>query len=195
VLGLLAEQGPLHGHQLRRAAERAVADDWARVSPGALYRELHLLHTQGLVAPLRTEQPGRRPTRTVYAITASGAAELERISAEALTVTRQGNDLVQTALLFGAVSTTAALRTALENRMHAIAAILQHLSCPPETEPQRGLGEVLVYQRRRTHLEAELRWLRDCLCTLVEQEHSGRTRAGCDEMVDSSRDRRSLRLG
>ena len=39
------------------------------MSVGALYRELRTMEGEGLVAATRTEKVGKRPERTVYAIT------------------------------------------------------------------------------------------------------------------------------
>ena len=59
VLGILATQGPRHGHQIRRAAEITNVGEWGGVSVGALYRELRTMDAEGLVTAVRTEQVGR----------------------------------------------------------------------------------------------------------------------------------------
>ena len=45
------------------------------VRPGSLYGALHRLAAEGLIEPLRTEQDGQFPARTVYAITSEGRRE------------------------------------------------------------------------------------------------------------------------
>src|SRR5580693_4667317 len=40
ILGLLAERGPMHGHQIRRTAELTNAEVWGGITGGALYAEL-----------------------------------------------------------------------------------------------------------------------------------------------------------
>jgi DNA-binding PadR family transcriptional regulator len=50
--------------------------EWGGVSVGALYRELRAMDGEGLISAVRTEQAGRRPARTVYAITDEGRLEL-----------------------------------------------------------------------------------------------------------------------
>ena len=75
ILGLLAEHGPRHGHQLRRDAELAEVDRWAGVGVGSLHRELRGLEAEGLIEAVRTEgRVGRRPERTVYGLTDEGQA-------------------------------------------------------------------------------------------------------------------------
>ena len=73
ILGLLAERGPMHGHQIRRTAELTNAEVWGGITGGALYAELRKLGGEGLIEAIREEQVGRRPARTVYQITEEGA--------------------------------------------------------------------------------------------------------------------------
>src|SRR3954468_11188902 len=84
VLGLLASQGPRHGHQIRRDAERTNVGNWGGVSVGALYREIRQMEREGLVEAVRTEQVGRRPARTVYRITDEGGRRLHDLRGEAI---------------------------------------------------------------------------------------------------------------
>ena len=64
ILGVLAERGPMHGHQIRRTAELTNAEVWGGITGGALYAELRKLDGEGLVEAVREEQVGRvRPGR------------------------------------------------------------------------------------------------------------------------------------
>src|SRR6185437_1749194 len=101
VLGLLASHGPRHGHQIRRDAERTNVGNWGGVSVGALYREIRQMEREGLVEPVRTEQVGRRPARTIYRITEAGGRALHDLRGEALRVLRFGPDAFGVALVFG----------------------------------------------------------------------------------------------
>src|SRR5579863_4011721 len=91
VLGLLAN-GPRHGHQIRRDAEQTNVGNWGGVSVGALYRELRAMEGEGLVVPLRTEQVGRRPARTVYQISEEGRRELRILRERAIRELQFGLD-------------------------------------------------------------------------------------------------------
>src|SRR5262249_26026727 len=101
VLGILATQGPRHGHQIRRAAELTNVGEWGGVSVGALYRELRTMDADGLVTAVRTEQVGRRPARTVYAITDEGRMELALLRGQATSSVYWGADPLGVALTFG----------------------------------------------------------------------------------------------
>src|ERR1700685_4444638 len=76
VLGALARHGPMYGHQIRRDARIDRTELWSEVKPGSLYAALHRLQDEGLIEPVRTEQQGNLPARTVYAITGAGRREL-----------------------------------------------------------------------------------------------------------------------
>ena len=49
ILGLLAERGPMHGHQIRRTAELTNAEVWGGITGGALYAELRKLDGERLI--------------------------------------------------------------------------------------------------------------------------------------------------
>jgi DNA-binding PadR family transcriptional regulator len=84
VLGTLAAQGPAHGHQIKRTIETINVEAWSEIRVGSLYHALHQLEAEGLVEAMRTEQPGRMPARTVYAITEAGRQELARLRDQGL---------------------------------------------------------------------------------------------------------------
>src|ERR1039458_10072137 len=137
ILGVLAERGPMHGHQIRRIAELTNAGAWGGITGGALYSELRKLNSEGLVQAVREEQVGRRPARTVYEITAEGRLELvvQRDAAE--------------------------LGERLAARRHRVTGQLQAMAA----EPQRLTGQgvlpplaVAAFRRGELRLEAELQW-------------------------------------
>ena len=84
VLGMLAGRGPMYGHQIRRDARVDRTELWSQVRPGSLYGALHRMEAEQLIEAVRTEQQGRLPARTVYAITEEGRRELRSLRAEAL---------------------------------------------------------------------------------------------------------------
>jgi DNA-binding PadR family transcriptional regulator len=100
VLGTLSQHGPRHGHEIRRIAEVTDVVEWGGVSVGALYRELRSMEAEGLVEALRTERVGRRPARTVYAITRDGGLELALLRGQAIRNTQISPDSLGVALSF-----------------------------------------------------------------------------------------------
>ncbi len=102
VLGTLARHGPKHGHEIRRIAEVTNVGEWGGVSVGALYRELRTMEGEALVDAVRTEQVGRRPERTVYAITSEGRLELDMLRERAIRAVQFGPDPLAVAITFAA---------------------------------------------------------------------------------------------
>lgn len=75
VLGLIAEE-PRHGYAVRAAFEEQLGDFW-ELNFGQVYQVLTTLEHEGLVVGA-DERVGKRPPRTVYAITAKGRQALRR---------------------------------------------------------------------------------------------------------------------
>lgn len=177
VLGLLASQGPRHGHQIRREAERTNVGNWGGVSVGALYRELGLLEKEGLIEPLRTEQQGRRPARTVYRIKDRGREVLRVARAEAIRELRFGPDAFGVALVFGRTWGGKELKALLNERRKALAEALAGLNAECErlqAEGAIGPLDVTMFRRRAMQLEAELRWHDEFSPTIAELPESGK---------------------
>ncbi len=140
ILGLLAERGPMHGHQIRRTAELTNAEVWGGITGGALYAELRKLDGEGLVQAVREEQVGRRPARTVYEITEEGRLELVVQRDAALEVVFGSADPLSVVLLFAAGADASELGERLTGQ-----GVLPPLA-------------VAAFRRGELRLEAELRW-------------------------------------
>jgi DNA-binding PadR family transcriptional regulator len=160
ILGLLAE-GPLHGHQIRRAAELSGIEQWGGVKVGALYGMLHRLEAEGLIEPVRVEQEGRRPKRTVYAITSDGFEELDIHRDRALTQPALHSTTVEAALKWSAGLDHGSLRERLARRRNALEAAQEELLANRELHYSEGhlsTASLAGYRRTQLHLDAELAW-------------------------------------
>src|SRR5579875_1216978 len=162
ALGTLARYGPQHGHQIRRLADVTNVGEWGGVSAGALYRELRAMEREGLVAELRTEQVGRRPARTVYAITADGRLELASLRTRVLMSTEYGPDAVGVALTFAVDDMDREeLREILRARRDRLAISHRELAAWRERGVARGYISPMqsaTMRRGELHIEAEVRW-------------------------------------
>jgi DNA-binding PadR family transcriptional regulator len=161
ILGLLAERGPMHGHQIRRTAELTNAEVWGGITGGALYAELRKLDGEGLIEAVREERVGRRPARTVYQITAEGRLELVVQREAALDVIFGSADSVSVVLLFAAGADAAELSEQLANRRRRIAGQLEAMTGERERLTAQGVLPplaVAAFRRGELRLEAELRW-------------------------------------
>jgi DNA-binding PadR family transcriptional regulator len=161
VLGLLASSGPRHGHQIRREAEQTKVGNWGGVNVGALYRELRRMEEDGLVEPVRSEQVGRWPARTIYQITEEGQRELFILRERAIRDVHHGPDTLSVALLFGRIGDRSELIKLLRARRQTIANALESIASDRVRGQVGGfLGpiDIAVFRRGEIRLEAELRW-------------------------------------
>lgn len=75
VLALLRE-APMHPYQMQRLLRARHKDEILALKRGSLYHAIRRLQQSGLITAESTERDGRRPERTVYAITPAGQAAL-----------------------------------------------------------------------------------------------------------------------
>lgn len=159
VLGVLESNGPLHGHKVRREAETKNVERWGGVNVGSLYRELHRMESEELIEAVRSEQLGRRPARTVYAITDEGRRELSRLRTEAFRSEEGSLDPVGVALLFGGPIDAAELASQLGFRRQLLRAHLRALEEERHRfTPGLTMAAIAVYRRGELRLAAELAW-------------------------------------
>lgn len=177
MLGALAKLGPMYGHQLRRNARMDRADLWSDVRPGSLYGALHRLAAEGLIEPLRTEQSGNLPARTVYAITEEGHRELRALRAEALCEVGLRPDPVDLAVTMSGDLDEDTLRGYVEDRIKALSAYAARSASHhgERAWPGQTVADDLVAEHARLRFEAELTWhqlLLDQLPKLTEESET-----------------------
>jgi DNA-binding PadR family transcriptional regulator len=159
VLGALARHGPMYGHQIRRDARVDRTELWSEVRPGSLYSALHRLQAEGLIEPVRTEQQGNLPARTVYAITGEGRRELRALREEALREVTMRPDPVDLALAMSADLDEDTLRGYFASRREALssrAAFLVHER--GRVWPDQAPADDLIMEHAIARVETELRW-------------------------------------
>jgi DNA-binding PadR family transcriptional regulator len=83
VLDLLLER-PMHPYEIRQTIRHRRLDEHVKVKGGSLYHTVDRLLAEGLIEPVETERQGKRPERTVYAITEAGRDEFTDWLDEAL---------------------------------------------------------------------------------------------------------------
>jgi DNA-binding PadR family transcriptional regulator len=160
ALGILARNGPSHGHHIRRVADLTNVGEWGGVSVGALYRELRTMEREGLIEAARTEKVGNRPERTVYAITDEGQLELTTLREQAIKPLLSGPDPLGVAILFALDGVD---REELEQLIAR-----GHIDVLAAASMRRGL----------MHIDAEIRWHDELDATLAEADGAAPGKAG-----------------
>lgn len=169
VLGSLAKSGAMHGHQIRREAQIDRTELWADIKPGSLYAALHRMADEGLIAPVKTEQQGNLPARTIYEITQAGREELEVHRDEALRRTKLASDPVDLALQYLDDLKPASVRQAIINRRQAYAAqVTEWQRLQEQADPHITDLERLGFRHQLLRLEAEIAWHDEVLAQLPE---------------------------
>lgn len=75
VLALLHER-PMHPYEMQQVISDRRIHQFVKVRAGSLYHTVERLHQRlGLIRPVETARAGRRPERTVYAVTDDGRQE------------------------------------------------------------------------------------------------------------------------
>jgi DNA-binding PadR family transcriptional regulator len=161
ILGVLAERGPMHGHQIRRLGELTNAEVWGGITGGALYAELRRLERDELVRPVRHEQVGKRPARIIFEITEDGRLELAIQRQQALESVHDAADPVSVVLLFAAGADPDELHQRLASRRLKVQGQLDAMVAERTLLAGQGVLSPMAlaaFRRGELRLEAELRW-------------------------------------
>lgn len=170
ILGTLDRGGPMHGHQIRRAAQVDRTELWTDFKAGSIYAALPRMAADGTVTVTHNERVGNRPERTVYAITEAGQAELAAVRDEALTWAGLRPDVVDLGLQNAHDLSVAELRRIFESRVAAITAqLIAWQNQRDAALPHISAREALGFAHTSLRLDAEAAWCRQVL-DLLESE-------------------------
>ena len=179
VLGTFDERGPLHGHALRLVAEEEHIDEWADVTPGAIYGAIKRLALEGLIAPLRLEREGNYPERQVYEITSAGRQALRDIRSAALSDIVYRPDPFDLAMARLGTENLDSLRDTIETRLAELRARVDADEIQLDRIAQYlTLTEQHVVRHDRHRLLGEIAWHEELLAALPAILDDERSRKG-----------------
>jgi DNA-binding PadR family transcriptional regulator len=193
VLELLHERD-MHPYEMHQLIRDRGTDHVIKLTPGALYHTVERLARHELIAAMETARAGRRPERTVYAITEAGRDEF----------TDNLRDMIRRPIkeypLFGAavemlqaLDPQAAARL-LEQRSVALEANIAAAEQLLASLLKRGLTrlQVVEIEYAMTMIRAELSWVRG----IVDDIRSGAlpwTRPAADSTLATDATTRTLK--
>lgn len=99
LLRMLSD-GPMHPYEMQQRIRDHGYDQAVKVTHGSLYHAVERLTATGLIEPMKTSREGRRPERTVYAITEAGQDAAHARMREIITELDREYPLFGTALAF-----------------------------------------------------------------------------------------------
>ncbi|POM27578.1 Transcriptional regulator PadR-like family protein [Actinomadura rubteroloni] len=161
VLRMLCDR-PMHPYEMQQQIRDYHYDAAVKITHGALYHWVERLAAAGLIEPVETNREGRRPERTVYAVTTSGRDAAQLRMAELLSRPNPEYPLFGTALAFVNLLPESEVAALLRRRVIALeAALAGHLTVQ-EAHDKRGLEryKVLDHELTIAQLLTELEFCR-----------------------------------
>jgi DNA-binding PadR family transcriptional regulator len=153
VLWLLAEQ-PHHGYSIRKILSDAGLGFWFPIEDASIYSMLRGLVKAGLARELRSEREGRRPRRTLYAITPKGREQYADLLRRAWRETDSVTDPVQVAFAAHGDLPDREVEQLARERTEALQARLERIA-----ELRTAAPAVEMADRETARVSAELKWL------------------------------------
>ena len=160
VLSCLAEK-PMHPYEISTTLRTRGKEQSIKLNYGALYSVVAALEKHGLVEQQETVRRGRRPERTVYAITEEGLAEFQDWLAELVsTPVREYTSLEAGLSLLAGLSPDEAARL-LQERVVRLRIELGSADAALEVSREQRLPELFTVEveLRRAMLDAEIRFV------------------------------------
>jgi DNA-binding PadR family transcriptional regulator len=167
VLRLLHER-PMHPYEMHQIVRDRGTDFVIKVRAGSLYHAVERLHRLHLIEPVETGREGRRPERTVYAITDTGRDEFTINLRDLLRFPAEEFPVFAAALEMLAAIDRPAARRLLEQRTFALEGELAAVEQVSGTLAKGGLARIsLVETEYVQHMvRAELSWVRGIIADI-----------------------------
>lgn len=160
ILASFAEHGEMHGHQMRREAERNYVDLWTDITVGAVYGAIKRLVTEGLLEEVERHQVGNRPSRQTYRLTDLGQDALAQARANAISEVWFKFDPFDLGLTRVAPDSIERLPDILTTRLAALTELLAETRTVNENARTHiTLAERWALDHTEHRLQSEVEWL------------------------------------
>ncbi|MWA00764.1 PadR family transcriptional regulator [Actinomadura sp. LD22] len=171
VLRMLCS-GPMHPYEMQQRIRDHAYDQAVKVTHGSLYHSVERLASAGLIEPLETAREGRRPERTVYAVTSAGRDAAHIRLAELLAKPVEEFPLFGTGLAFINLLPEAEVARQLRTRAVALEALLVGHRTINDSLRKRGLEryKLLDLEWKMDRFRGELEFVEN----LADELESGR---------------------
>ena len=160
VLACLYER-PMHPYEMASVMRKRGKHESIKLNYGSLYSVVETLERRGLIEAQETQREGRRPERTIYALTDAGAAMLLDWMRELLSVPVKEYTSFEAALALMPVLPPEEVQDLLEQRCVGLEIEIRQLQATRDVAAEHGLprlfsveGEYWLALR-----ETELAWV------------------------------------
>jgi DNA-binding PadR family transcriptional regulator len=174
VLSSLNER-PMHPYEISQTLRQRGKDQSIKLNYGALYSVVESLAKAGFIEPQETVREGRRPERTIYAITAAGRDEHDEwLSDLVSTPVREYHSLETALALILGLGPDDAIRL-LGERAVNLKGELGRTDALLAATHEMGLADIFVVEEefRRAMLVAELAYVEHLVTALRENRLTG----------------------
>jgi DNA-binding PadR family transcriptional regulator len=171
VLRMLCD-GPMHPYEMQQRIRDHAYDHAVKITHGALYHSVERLASAGLIEPLETSREGRRPERTVYAVTSAGRDAAHTRLAELLSRPAEEFPVFGSALAFINLLPEAEVARQLRRRAVALEAMLAGSQTADDSLLKAGIEryKLIDLEWHITRARAELEFTKN----LADDLESGR---------------------
>src|ERR1700710_121553 len=157
VLACVAER-PMHPYEISTTLRTRGKEQSIKLNFGSLYSVVESLAKHGLIESQGTVRDGKRPERTIYAITAAGRAEMEDWLSELLSTPKKEYTSLEAALSLAAGLAPDEVSRLLTARATRLRMDIGSVDAGLAYTVEMGLPELFVIeeQYRKALMEAEL---------------------------------------
>jgi DNA-binding PadR family transcriptional regulator len=172
VLATLSERS-MHPYELAAILKERGKEQSIRINYGSLYTVVDALSRAGFIEPVETLREGRRPERTVYAITPTGRVELTEWLSEILCTSKKEFPEFEAGLSLLPVLPPERVVGLLKLRIESLKARIASVQKLMEQMRSFGLRRLMVIEAEYEEalLRAELQWVRGLVEDIEEGRH------------------------
>jgi DNA-binding PadR family transcriptional regulator len=167
ILGLLRGE-PLHGYEIKHIIEKHMGD-WTNIPFGSIYFALGKLKEEGRIEESAVSKDGKRPAKTVFAITKEGREEFLRLLRETLGSTERQFYEIDLGLAFMDCLDPTEAAALFHGRVLALEAAVEALRAHEAEQmrsPDLPPSAKAIFSHGLAHREAELTWAREVLARI-----------------------------
>ena len=169
LLAILAPGSPMHPYEMANMLRRTGKERDMKIKWGSLYTVVQNLEKHRFIATVGSDRDGRRPERTVYAITDAGRAELRDWVRELVGVPEPELSRFEAALSVLGVLPPDEVTELLDERLRALDADIAGLRADlAQATPHVARIFLIETEYAVTMREAEAAWVRSLLKELAD---------------------------
>ena len=161
VLGCLVER-PMHPYEISTTLRSRGKERSIKLNYGSLYSVVESLQKHGLITAVETRREGRRPERTVYAVTEAGRTEFEDWLSELLSTPTNEPSSLEAALSLAAALPPDEVARLLEERSVRLELERKGVQGAIEVSREHGIPDLFLVEAlfSASMLDAELDFVR-----------------------------------